>query len=285
MLTLANDTLTVELLDPVADRARLGPRFCHGGYVWQVRDARAGPLLAGPEYPNPAPTAFNGQGLPESFRWGVRGRDKLLTIDAATRRGLVLGAGDAQLDASGDAILTHPCAWALTRQPDCLEFCARQIFGGWDLELHRTVTLAGRRLVSATSLGNHGANPLPLHWFAHPFFALTDGLISGELPGGFALADNPGFALAHGRFAMKQRYATLHDGHFDLLKPAPVPLTITLTHPRLRFVRLTADFVADEIAVWANNNTFSIEPYLLTELAPGAAKRWSLTYEFGEPAI
>ena len=68
MLQLSNGELRVDLLDPVADAARQGVRYCWGGYIWQVREACGEPLLTGPEWPNATPSAFNGQGLPESFR-------------------------------------------------------------------------------------------------------------------------------------------------------------------------------------------------------------------------
>ena len=68
MLTLANAELTVSLIDPAAEQARLGPRYCWGGYIWQVSDRSIGTLLTGPEWPELTPLPHNGQGLPESFR-------------------------------------------------------------------------------------------------------------------------------------------------------------------------------------------------------------------------
>ena len=60
MIRLANAELALDLLDPddPADAARLGARYCAGGYVWQVHDRKLGPLLSGPEFPKPDPTAF-----------------------------------------------------------------------------------------------------------------------------------------------------------------------------------------------------------------------------------
>ena len=84
MLSLANRTLRVELLDPADDAARRGPRYCRGGYIWQVHDQQAGPLLTGPEWPHPTPTPFNGQGLPESFRHTEFGTERQLMLDLAT---------------------------------------------------------------------------------------------------------------------------------------------------------------------------------------------------------
>ena len=60
MLTLAGDGLTLELLDPIADARKLGSRYCSGGYVWQVSDARHGPLLSGPRFPDAEPPVFDG---------------------------------------------------------------------------------------------------------------------------------------------------------------------------------------------------------------------------------
>ena len=67
VLAFESDGLTVTLLDPEASVARLGSRYCSGGYVWQVTDARHGELFSGPCFPNPEPPPFDGQGLPEVF--------------------------------------------------------------------------------------------------------------------------------------------------------------------------------------------------------------------------
>jgi len=63
MLQLKNADLSVAILDPAnpADQKHLGTRYCWGGYIWQVTDATAGPLLAGAEWPvkNPIPFIKN----------------------------------------------------------------------------------------------------------------------------------------------------------------------------------------------------------------------------------
>jgi hypothetical protein len=164
-------------------------------------------------------------------------------------------------------------------------FRVRQGALGWESELVRDVSLAGRTLISASKLTNEGSRPLPLHWFAHPFFALSDGALTCDLPPGYGCEDNPGFALdPAGRLAFKRRFSGIDDGHYQLLRVAPgTLLTATLSHPRLSFVRFATDFVPDLCPVWGNGNTWSIEPYIITTLAPGETRSWALRYEFGPP--
>ncbi|MEC7281971.1 MAG: hypothetical protein VXU50_07875, partial [Verrucomicrobiota bacterium] len=64
--TLQNEVLSVDVLDPVADRERFGTRYCTGGYIFQVTDANYGPLLSGPTYPDSFNT-YDGQGIPDAF--------------------------------------------------------------------------------------------------------------------------------------------------------------------------------------------------------------------------
>jgi len=280
MLSLSNSALTVLLLDPgsSATQPLQGTRYCWGGYIWQVRDA-AGDLVAGPEYPEPQPNPFNGQGLPEAFRVRELETGRLLTAEG--HNGIVIGAGSVAIGQGNSLGLVAPAPWVVTRRPGAIEFQTTQTFGDWIVDLTRTVTLQEREIISATRLRNRGAAVLPVHWFPHPFFQLADGRISGRLPREFKVADNPAFALTDGAFAMQQSFPAGAGGHFQLLQVAPVPLEATFSHPRLSFVRMRVDYVATKMPVWANHHTFSIEPYLQTEVAPGVERAWSTRYEFG----
>jgi outer membrane immunogenic protein len=106
MLTLTVNSLAVELLNPAdtGDRARLGTRYCWGGYIWQVHDQQAGPLLTGPEWPHPTPTPFNGQGLPESFRHTEFGTERPLMLENG--RGFILGVGEVAPGDDGKLSMT-----------------------------------------------------------------------------------------------------------------------------------------------------------------------------------
>ena len=66
MYELRNNSLSVTILDPLADQERFGVRYCTGGYIYQVEDARHGPLLSGPTYPDSF-NWFDGQGIPDAF--------------------------------------------------------------------------------------------------------------------------------------------------------------------------------------------------------------------------
>lgn len=286
MLRLANATLEVDLLDPAdpADRAHLGLRFCWGGYIWQVRDPKAGPLLAGPEWPLKNPIPFNGQGLPESFRHAELGTGRPLILEDS--RGFIIGIGDVARNMAGNLDVTAPCPWSITTSHGTIEFCTEQAWNGYACQLTRHVSLAGRTLTSATSLANTGERALPLHWFVHPFFALTDRLLTCGLPAAWSMRDNVGYEFdSEHRLTFKRRFRDRDDGHFEQLIVGPgTPLRAVLSHPKLTHVVFSTDFVPDSCPVWGNSNTWSIEPYLTTELAPDTRRTWTLTYEFGPVA-
>jgi hypothetical protein len=279
MLHLENRELRVDLLDPTSadDSARQGSRYCWGGYIWQVHDAKLGPLLSGPEFPKSDPTPFNGQGLPESFRNRTRDGGPL-TWAGDTGLGLgVLTTGE-----KGAVSISVHCAWAVTRAPDHCIFQTRQAAAGLSYELTRKVELAGRTLGSHSQLTNVGEQPLRLQWFAHPFWALSGGRARLSLPRGSTLPENPGFALApDGTLTFRRPFLAEDDSQFALLTlPSGRRLEMSLDHPHLPGVTLATSFVPDECPVWANAHTVSVEPYLNLNLAPGETKHWSLLHGF-----
>jgi hypothetical protein len=97
------------------------------------------------------------------------------------------------------------------------------------------------------------------------------------------MAENPGFAFdGERRLTFQRRFKNKDDGHFQPLIVGPrTPLRAAVSHPRLSKVFFSTDFTPDLCPVWGNSNTWSIEPYITTELAPGATRAWTLTYEFG----
>lgn len=282
MLTLANADLRLDLIDPAAEQARLGPRFCWGGYIWQIHDANVGALLTGPEWPAVEPQPHNGQGLPESFRHSTTTGQPLLW-DGAT--GLAPGAGALGRDAKGTVVVTTPCVWRIDRQPDRVVFRTEQVAGRWSYALERTIELHGRQVRSRSLLTNRGTTPLVLEWFAHPFFALqADGRQRLTLPEGTALPENIGYLLSGRELTLRRAFVGVDDGHLEHLGlPAGRPFVAELAHPRLTGVRFAIDFAPFKCVLWANGNTLSLEPFLVLNLAPGEAREWTLTYDFGPP--
>jgi hypothetical protein len=165
MLHLTNGELRVDLLDPIADSARQGVRYCWGGYIWQVREACGEPLLTGPEWPSATPSAFNGQGLPESFRHtSFEGRPLTWQGD----QGVAVGAGTLSRE-GGNVRLVTPCTWRIEPSSNAITFVTRHTATGFDYELTRRIELEGRTVRSITRLHNHADAPFALEWFAHPF--------------------------------------------------------------------------------------------------------------------
>jgi hypothetical protein len=281
MLRLENASLQVDLLDPAdpSDAERQGSRYGWGGYIWQVHDAQRGPLLAGPEYPRPDPTGFNGQGLPESFRHRTRDGSPLTW---AGDTGLGIGIGILATAGKNPALVREPCAWTVLRHPGQLVFQTRQAAAGLACELVRKVELVGRAIHSFNELTNVGDHPLVLQWFAHPFWALTGNRAQIRLPAGTTVADNPGFAVAaDGVLTFRRPFITKEDSQFALLSlPRDQVLALTVDHPKVSRVTFETNFVPDECPVWANAHTISVEPYLNLRLAPGETRHWQLKHGF-----
>lgn len=285
MIPLANRELSLDLLDPAdaTDAARLGPRFCAGGFIWQVHDLAAGaapvPLVTGPEWPSPTPIPFNAQGLPESFRHRTRDGASLTWNGS---QGLAIGAGALTADASGAVTLTEPCRWEITPSSTQIAFHTRQTVAGFSYDLTRTIELRDRTVISTSELTNLGDAPLALEWFAHPFWALTHHRARLALPAGTTLPETPGFAVApDGTLTFRRPFVAPDDSQFALLTlSAGRELALSLDHPTLTRVTFATSFVPSECPVWANAHTVSVEPYLALRLAPGETRRWHVRHGF-----
>jgi hypothetical protein len=274
MYTLANDALTVTVLDPLADRERFGTRYCTGGYIFQVDDAQHGPLLTGPNYPD-YPDGFipyNGQGIPDAFN---------LSPLAEPKPGgpLALSVGIGLVDRAADRVVDF-CAWQVTQTASAIQMRTEQVYQSFGLQLERTVTLTGRTLRSAARLANTGQAFIPLTWFPHPFYPQPAGdeLCRFNVP--VAMPENPGYVLAPSGFVARKNSPT-GPGFFQPLDmDAQTPLVVLQKHPVLGLVAGTCSYVPTFMPIWGNANTFSWEPYFERTVAPGQVAAWWIDYDF-----
>lgn len=279
MYTLDNDSLIVEILDPVADRARLGTRYCTGGYVFSVTDAELGDLMSGPTYPDDFNT-FDGQGMPDAFNL-----DPLTGLMSPRTEGvpvptdgqaLILGIGVCDLTQNE---VVDWCTWKVTESERAVAFTTEHSFRGYNVILERTVSLIGRTIRKETTLTNHG-RPLTFRWFPHPFYPHpeTDELIKLSIPVSFPASE--GFAMGDNGFILRQGDKWQRGYYQALDHSATGPLTVLQRHPKLGLVAATTSYVPDYFPIWGNANTFSWEPFFERSVGPAQTVDWHIDYDF-----
>lgn len=282
MFTLGNDELELSLLDPEADVARLGARYCSGGYVYQVTDRKLGPLCAGPQYPAAEPDPFDGQGLPEVFEIAL-GHDRARVGDEV----LVLGVGRVLRESSvrpfhvrDNPTVTERARYAVELEAAQVTMTTEQRFERAALELERCVRLEGRSLTSRTRVANRGELPLPLRWFAHPFFPRSgNDWISLSLEADFA--ENPGFTWSdERRIVPKPEHAWELGQYLPIRTTLGYELSVQQAHPALGALNIECRFPLGWLSLWGNHRTLSLEPFFHTVVPVGSSVVWSIVYRF-----
>jgi hypothetical protein len=270
MFSLTNGTLEVQLLDPVADRARFGVRYCTGGYIFQVRDPAHGDLLSGPTFPDSF-NWFDGQGIPDAFNLGPLASTQVLG-DA-----LIIGIGVCDLP---NREVRSFCDWSIDRSPARAHFSTRQNYEDFALALERAVSLHTRTLRSHTVLRNVGKAPIPLRWFPHPFYpqTATDELLWINAP--LRWRDANGYARLQNDFIARTGWPWNEGKYLPLDHDATAPLVLLQRHPLLGMVSATCSYVPDFFPIWGNAATFSWEPFLERTVAPGQTFEWWIDYSF-----
>lgn len=271
MFHLGNEELSLTLLDPVQDEARLGTRYVSGCYIYQIDDARLGPLFSGPAYPHDPPPVFDGQGIPEAFRF---------TIDPVEGEGIVFGNAIIVDDGSRgrEKDVVERCRWRTDQGEVRLRMSTTQRFGDVALNLHREISLAGRELTSSTTVQNVGTAPIPVLWYAHPFFPWPRDGVCCAFSCDISLPDNPGFVLNDDGFIERNAEHDWHKGQFVQIDGVGGhQLDAVMRHPG-RDMTVTGDFEMSQMPIWGNACTVSFEPYLEQTVAPNTELAWSLTY-------
>lgn len=271
MYTLANESLEVSILDPLADQGRFGTRYCTGGYIFQIVDRRQGALLSGPTYPDSF-NWFDGQGIPDAFNLQP-------LRDPASKEPLALIIGIGMCDLESNQVREF-CEWQVAAETTAIRMQTRQAFEGFGLELERTVGLSGRTVRSATRVSNSGARPIPICWFPHPFFPQpsTPELLRCNLP--IRMPENPGYALAENGFVARKEWPSQPGFYQALDVEAHANLVLLQRHPALGLVAGTCSYAPTFFPIWGNQHTFSWEPFVERTLAAGQAAAWSIDYDF-----
>jgi hypothetical protein len=269
--TLASESLTLSILDPVADQERFGARYCTGGYIFQIEDARHGALLSGPTYPDSF-NWFDGQGIPDAFNLSPLGHPT--SYDPTV---LVIGVG--LCDPRNKRVFEF-CQWDAQLSASAITFRTAHDFQGYALDLERTVSVEHRRVRSATRVLNRGQREIPIRWFPHPFYPHpdTDQLCRFNIP--VSMPENAGFVLLENDYIARKGWPWT-EGHYQVLEhDEQERLVILQRHPRLGLVSATCSYVPGRFPIWGNRHTFSWEPFFERVLYAGQEAAWWVHYDF-----
>lgn len=284
MYTISNDQLSISILDPKTDLERCGSRYCVGGYIYQITDAQQGKLLSGPQYPDPYPDVFDGQGAPDMF-FTPLGAEDAAVGDAVG----VIGVGTVRRtsDIEPFSVRHNPevinfLPWSVSESESSITMETEGSFGEWAYRLRRTVTLAGRTIRSETAIESTGAATLPVRWFPHPFYPPTEDGAQCRFSIPVTVPENDAYFVNEDGFICEQPDFNWQRGSFLALEfeQTEEQVTIEQRHPILGTVRAVTDYAYDFLPIWGNANTFSFEPYFNAALETGESAGWSILYEF-----
>ncbi|MDQ3248796.1 MAG: hypothetical protein M3Q45_06255, partial [Chloroflexota bacterium] len=255
------------------------------GYIYQVTDAAHGELLTGPQYPDPYPDVFDGQGAPDMFFDTLGGATAAVGDEVG-----VIGVGRVRRTSSKQPFYVRDnpeviefLPWQVTRSADSITMQTEQVFADWAYRLIRRVTLRGRTVDSHTEIENLGQAILPVRWFAHPFFPLTPDQVYCRFSTSVSFPESPGYFLnEEGFICQKAEFDWNQTGCYQALDYAKTgdSMMIEQRHPALGGVTTVTDFLPDFLPVWSNSRTFSFEPYLIKQLATGEGAAWRIAYQF-----
>lgn len=278
MFTFTNDVLTATMLDPADDRDLLGPRYCWGGYLRQLRDAEGRELFSGPKFPA-LPSPFNGQGAPEvfchrNFRTGE-------TLNREGQGGIILGIG-AFDSIDREPILSDLCEWQCTMEGAACTMVTEHQAHGWRYRLTRKWELRGMTAISSTRVENRQEKDLEVLWYPHPFYPLIDGGMDFRINVPVEMQENPGFLKQGDRISMIPDF-DWETGRLEWLEgDFDARLEATFRHPITDTVTMSGDMPVSHLPLWANARTISLEPYSYHRLEAGQSCEWSIRYRFGD---
>ena len=290
MLILKSKSLRVDILNPNQDKEYLGTRYCHGGFVWQVKENTSNAnWLSGPEYPEVKPDPFNGQGIPEAFEISPDA-DEISKGEAAH----VIGVGSVRKDtedgfhARTSPVLLEGLKWEITEEKEQIQFKSDASFKSFSYSLLRIVQLSNRILSIKTVLKNEGDSNLPIRVFTHPFFPWAPNAKKGKAPLckidlSYHLPKCLGF-----KQNKREIFSKSHDWEKGCFQPLVLSrnagLELAIPH-HLGVIEVAANYGVSHMPIWANDKTFSPEPYFIDVLEKGQQTAWTYDFEFSLKAF
>jgi hypothetical protein len=276
MYTLSNSQLTLHILDPVDDEDRLGTRYVSGCYVYQVTDAVHGDLLAGPAFAQEHPPVYHGQGMPEAFRNALGDEEGVRLI-----LGNSLVSAEPDPEQMNTSRVHERCQWSVEQTRSQVQMVTQQSLGDWSATVERRVVLNERGVLSETRVTNKGTVPLPLVWYAHPFFPWPQDDICCSFSFDTSIVSNPGFHVSPSGQILRKPAHDWEKGQFVQIEGCEEQeLRAQYFHPVTGQVVVQSDFELSHMPIWGNACTVSFEPYMERELATGVTFSWSLIYTF-----
>lgn len=238
-----------------------------------------GPLFSGPSFPNEA-SVFDGQGIPDVFETAIGS-----SVSKVGECVHVIGVGDVLRTSSilpfhvrWNPTVILPCEWNIVRTSDFVEMSTSAQFKSHRYTLTKRVKLDNAGFTITASLHNTGTVPIPVRWFVHPFFPLIDGTVFCELSLPLKIPDNPGFEYTGKRITMVKTFDWQSGCYRTLCVPWDNPVSISVKHPKVNCISLRTSYGLSWLPVWANANTFSIEPFFSRLLIPGESAEWDIVF-------
>jgi hypothetical protein len=283
MYILNNDQLEIHIIDPIKDKKLLGARYCTGGYINQVKDLKKGNLFSGPEYPNPRFDVFNGQGAPEVFVTALNqdqcevGEDVyVIGVGAVTRTSV-----NCPFHVRDNPNVKKFCKWEIEKKTGSIEMTSMCVFNQWNFIVTREITLNYRAVSSQTKIKNIGKEKLRILWFAHPFFPIEKNRTTCKFTPQVQLSENDGYFINNQGFIELLKDYNWKKGLYQKIEySSKENLSVIQFHPLLGNLSINCDFIPESIAIWANDITFSFEPFYKAGIESGGQGTWNITYCF-----
>jgi hypothetical protein len=283
MYFLKNSELEVQIIDPVIDQKLLGSRYCTGGYIYQIKDLKKGNLLFGPQFSKPDFNVFDGQGAPEVFVTALNqesckiGNDvHVIGVGAVTRTSKI-----SPFHVRDNSKVKEFCTWEITEKKDSIEMTSTCYFNQWKFIITKIITLSYRTVASQTEIINNGNETIPILWFAHPFFPFPANQRACKFSEPIKLNENGGYFIDNDGFIKLRKEYDWKKGLYQKIVCNPTEkLSVIQCHSLVDKVSVTCDFIPDSIAIWANDVTFSFEPFYNVNIEYGEKRAWRISYCF-----